>query len=274
MTTINEALDGATPDPASDVTPEAPTPDSGQGVAEGTPTPEPDPGYFDPAEFADRKAKIKVQGEELEVPVPELVNGYMRQQDYTRKTQEHAQARAVWDRLNDPATAADTIQQLALQQLQRQRPAGQELPQDPIQRQLMEVQQRLDRVDALEEDRYLARELAFLKSEYGNDFVPEEVATRAYQIAEQTGYAPDLRSVFFQMQGERTWAKNSAQQQLDQERATADAAALAGKREAGQLAGGRSALGGGMKLEADEDLSVAEAFRRAQEIHGKLTFGT
>lgn len=37
---------------------------------------------------------VKYQGEELDVPLNELLNGYLRQQDYTRKTQEVAELRA------------------------------------------------------------------------------------------------------------------------------------------------------------------------------------
>jgi hypothetical protein len=40
-----------------------------------------------------KKARVKVQGEELVVPVKEALEGYMRQQDYTRKTQETAKER-------------------------------------------------------------------------------------------------------------------------------------------------------------------------------------
>ncbi len=36
---------------------------------------------------------VKIDGEEMEVPASELVSGYQRQQDYTRKTQELAEAR-------------------------------------------------------------------------------------------------------------------------------------------------------------------------------------
>jgi hypothetical protein len=38
-----------------------------------------------------KSRKITVQGEELEVTADEAFKGYMRQQDYTRKTQEAAQ---------------------------------------------------------------------------------------------------------------------------------------------------------------------------------------
>jgi hypothetical protein len=40
-----------------------------------------------------KKARVKVQGEELVVPIKEALDGYMRQQDYTRKTQETAKER-------------------------------------------------------------------------------------------------------------------------------------------------------------------------------------
>lgn len=42
-------------------------------------------------EWLKNKRKITVQGEELEVSADEAFKGYMRQQDYTRKTQETAQ---------------------------------------------------------------------------------------------------------------------------------------------------------------------------------------
>ncbi len=42
-------------------------------------------------DWLSKKQKITVQGEELEVTAAEAFKGYMRQQDYTRKTQEAAQ---------------------------------------------------------------------------------------------------------------------------------------------------------------------------------------
>lgn len=49
-----------------------------------------DNGQFDWKQFGDRKVVLKVQGEEIEVPLAEALNGYMRQSDYTKKTQAHA----------------------------------------------------------------------------------------------------------------------------------------------------------------------------------------
>lgn len=60
--------------------------------------------YFDWDTVADKPVRVKVQGDELEVPFKELRDGYMRQADYTRKTQElqSLRQRAEW---------ADQVQQ-------------------------------------------------------------------------------------------------------------------------------------------------------------------
>jgi hypothetical protein len=44
-----------------------------------------------------RKYRVKVDGEELEVPEDELVKGYSRTQDYTRKTQQLAESRKAFE---------------------------------------------------------------------------------------------------------------------------------------------------------------------------------
>jgi hypothetical protein len=64
---------------------------------------EPDDGDFttesfdgwDWKEFSNKPVAVKVNGQETEVPLEELRNGYMRQQDYTLKTQELAESRKL-----------------------------------------------------------------------------------------------------------------------------------------------------------------------------------
>lgn len=76
--------------------------------------------YIDPSELGGKFAKVKVDGEEIEVPFEEVLNGYSRTEDYTRKTQTLAQQRQEADnaiRLQQ-AFAADpalTIRVLAQQ---------------------------------------------------------------------------------------------------------------------------------------------------------------
>lgn len=52
---------------------------------------------FDWTTVKDQKVAIKVDGQEMEVTLEELRNGYMRQADYTRKTQETAAMRQAAD---------------------------------------------------------------------------------------------------------------------------------------------------------------------------------
>lgn len=47
---------------------------------------------FDWATHKDQLVTIKVQGQEIQVPLGEALNGYMRQADYTKKTQSNAEA--------------------------------------------------------------------------------------------------------------------------------------------------------------------------------------
>lgn len=62
-------------------------------IKEPEETPEPEPikqTYSDPNETF---VKVKVNGEEKEIPLAEAIAGYQRQQDYTQKTQELSQER-------------------------------------------------------------------------------------------------------------------------------------------------------------------------------------
>lgn len=60
---------------------------------EGAAPPAQEPRYLDLDEFGDHLVKIKVGGEDRELPFSEVRNGLMMQQDYTHKTQELAEAR-------------------------------------------------------------------------------------------------------------------------------------------------------------------------------------
>jgi hypothetical protein len=82
------------------------TDSSSSSVAEGTAD---DPSFDDFDNFANHKVTVKVGGAEERVPLAELRNGYMRQADYTRKTQELSQARkdAEWAAAMRSAFASD-----------------------------------------------------------------------------------------------------------------------------------------------------------------------
>ena len=78
-----------------------------------------EPDYFDWNEYGDKRVKLPVAGEEIEVPLSEALAGYQRQADYTRKTQELSQQRqqvqfaaAIQQALdNDPANTIRLLQE-------------------------------------------------------------------------------------------------------------------------------------------------------------------
>ena len=53
----------------------------------------PDTPILELDEYADYRVPIKLDGEELQIPLSEAIAGYQRQADYTRKTQELSQQR-------------------------------------------------------------------------------------------------------------------------------------------------------------------------------------
>lgn len=91
MPDYNPFVEGGEPSPSTA------DPEPVGQVPDGQPTdqqPEPEyRSYLEVDDVADRYVKVKVDGDELEVPLREALSGYSRQADYTRKTQELAQQR-------------------------------------------------------------------------------------------------------------------------------------------------------------------------------------
>lgn len=108
---------------------------------------------------------VRIDGEEVEVTLDELLNGYSRQADYTRKTQELAATRQRFEAFERLEQALQENPAAVLESLARAyevnlAAAGDESTQeelDPVERELAEVRARLERQDA-EAARRAARE--------------------------------------------------------------------------------------------------------------------
>ena len=87
---------------------------AGQDKTDSTDQPE----VFDLNEYGDRLVTVKVDGQELQVPLKDLRDGYMRQADYTRKTQEAAQLRQELEPLQVLKQALETDPQGFIRQMQ------------------------------------------------------------------------------------------------------------------------------------------------------------
>jgi hypothetical protein len=66
------------------------------------------------------KYKVKVNGEEMEVPLDELLKGYMRQADYTNKTKELAEQRKTLTNPRTPEQHVPTVDEPNLNEVAKQ----------------------------------------------------------------------------------------------------------------------------------------------------------
>lgn len=216
----------------------APIEDGGQGEAPEATAPEPK--YLDLSEFSDHVVRVKVDGQEIEVPVSELPNGYSRTQDYTRKAQALAEERRQVEQAAIIQRALEVDPQRTLAYLQEQY-LGQGEPQadpyeglDPVQARLMqEVDELRGFQEQMQYERSYAdvdRRLGAIESNFGEVVSREEVlqeATRRQTL--------DLEGVAEALVGRKMWAQRQATEQHaatrtaeDQARqqAAADATAL------------------------------------------------
>ena len=161
---------------------------------------------FDLDAFGDKLVPIKVQGEEQQVPLRELRDGYMRQADYTRKTQEAAEAQRLWEAFQaDPQT---TLEILSRQFSGSADPAPQDAStaeDDGVDPEFAAIRDEVAFLRQREADREMASTMSRLQARYGPDFDPKEVAAQALQRG-----TADVEAVFLQMQGAKALAQRSA----------------------------------------------------------------
>lgn len=107
---VNETIEA----PAEEITPDETV---GQGEPEA---PAPEPQRLDTEAYGNHLVTIKVDGEEMEVPLADLRNGYMRQEAFTRKSQENAERLRTAERWQQLEAALQNNPDQALQWLREQ----------------------------------------------------------------------------------------------------------------------------------------------------------
>lgn len=144
----------------------------------------------------DTQVVVVIDGVEQEITLGEAVKGYQRQADYTRKTQEAAQlkreaeAALKLDRALK-ANPAETLRVLA--EHYQVRLANEDNPyvesdfdEDP---RLSQMQSRLDQVTAMLQQQQFDREVARLKSDFGENIDVDAIEQHMFERR-----LPDLRS--------------------------------------------------------------------------------
>lgn len=236
--------------------------------------------YFDPTEVADKLVRVKVDGEEVEVPVAELLQGYSRQADYTRKTQALAQEReqiAFWQqvdqamRVNPQMTLDYLSKTYGITEAQARAEVGNsgddwEFDEDPVRKELRELRElvkpALEYTQVQQAERQLQQVVAGLSAKYGDDFNPNEVINEA--LTRNIHDPSMLESVFQSMMFNRYRAQATAQTMSQQQTATADAARRQQAAAAAAVVGnGGSARGAVAAQPRSRPLTAREAVEMA-----------
>jgi hypothetical protein len=232
-------------------------------TSDQAPPPEPVREYLDIDEgTASKYVRVKVDGEEHEVPVSEALQGYQRQADYTRKTQEAAQLReqarealqlqqafqvdpglTVQVLARNAGVSVEDFLGMTPRQQQAATAAVEDEYADPLEKAIaVERQERLalqQRLDQREADDFLRAQIQGLKQTYqiGDDEVRNVV-----QQALQMGVGPEAFPMIYQSQA---YLKLQAQTGAQQEATAAQQADDAQRRAAAAAAAGVVATGSG-----------------------------
>lgn len=212
--------------------------DDGQVEPQGDIAPEPN--YLDVDEYGEFYAKVKVDGEEMDVPVKEALQGYQRQADYTRKTQELSQRAdqvQFWETVDramqaDPqATLAFLQNQYGIGQAQVAANTAYSEPEDDwftdpsekriaqLENQLQNVQQHFEQQQA---SQLLDRVVGDLQQRYGEDFNPKDVISEA--VRRNISDPRALESIYKEMAFDRMMTRNQAEADVRARRTSQDQA--------------------------------------------------
>jgi hypothetical protein len=225
-------------------------------------------------EYSNYRVPIKLDGEDLEVPLSEALAGYQRQADYTRKTQELAQqkeqfqfATALQSALdNDPAATIDLLSKhygISRQAVSEMIADGEDFDSlDPTEQKYRELDKRLASFEDYQSKQEIEREVQRLKSKY-EDFNINEVVTSALRLN-----STDLEGTYKQIAFDKMMAKAELERQAREVQQQKENSLLESKRQASVVSGGSSATASTTSESFEPITSVAEAWAAAKRSMG------
>lgn len=169
-------------------------------ATESDPTPSDGPRRLDISEYGDYLVPLVVNGVEMEQPLSEVRGGYMRQQDFTRKTQALAAQRAELEQAAALANALKRDPESTLKTLAAEFGvadlATDSYDDDPSSVRIRELEQRLELLSQREVERQIDREVNDIKSRYEAD---DSQIAEAMEYASRNGVnlATAYRDLFF-----------------------------------------------------------------------------
>ena len=215
----------------------------------------PEPSILDVSQYGDYRIPVKLDGEELQVPLSEAIAGYQRQADYTRKTQELAEQRNQLQFASTLQTAlerdpATTIDLLARHYgISRQEAADMVADEfddlDPQEQRIREMDRRIAQFEEYQSQQQIEREIARIQSRY-QDFDAAEVINAAMRLG-----TTDLEGTYKQVAFDKLMKQQEIQRKASEIQQAEDARIVESKRQAAVVDGGSSATGS----TTDEDIA-------------------
>ncbi len=224
------------------------------------------PEYIDVNEYGDKHVIIKVDGEEVEVPLKEALAGYQRQADYTRKTQELSKqkqgiqtAAALAEALErDPFGTLSLLQQHYGVSQPNVQAVEEDVWVDPVVKELEEIKAWKRELEYQQTLSQVEKEITDLERKYGEDFDREEVIARALATGSQ-----NLEETFKLIQFDKVYAERSEATKKVAETTKRTQA----KKAAGVVSGSSSSRGGAV-APAPKPTSVLDAWTQAEKALG------
>lgn len=204
---------------------------------------------------------VKVDGEEMQIPESELVNGYQRQADYTRKTQELSAERDRLQQAEAIVSALESNPEETLRVLARSfdldtpvtevKESEEWEEQDPTAQRLASLEQKIERQESNQRQQAVESEVQRLQGMYG-EFDSRELLNHALK-----NKISNLEAAFTH------WQFNDVKSTADKLQKEQDITTQ--KREAAVVTAGGSTQAGTQPKPEGKAGSIREAFALAKK---------
>jgi hypothetical protein len=248
--------------------PDTGEPGGGQDAGTEAPPSAP-PEYLPVDDYAGHHVRVRVDGEDIEVPLSEALAGYSRQADYTQKTQALAEQQRELQYAQTLQRALENNPQATLRLLQDQygiapQPAAEDSDDtswldDPEDSKFREYDQRLNNFEEWKAEQDLHVALRVLQQQFGDDFDPNAVVHHAMQTGRM-----DLANIHKELMFDRMFQQQQAQAEAERRRQASDAQRTAAKAGLTAQIGG-SASGVQEPTQTGSASSIAEAYQQAKQ---------
>lgn len=230
--------------------------------------------YLSVEEYSNHRVPVKLDGEELQVPLSEAIAGYQRQADYTRKTQELSQQRDQFQFASaleaalqrDPAATIDMlsnhygISRQAVQEMVSEDDGFDFL--DPTEQRYKQLDERIASFEEFQSQQQVEREVSGLQKKY-QDFNIQEVVNAALRSG-----STDLEGTYKQIAFDKMMAKEELARQAAEKQQQGVNNVVAAKRQASVISGGSSATNNTTSESFQPITSVSEAWEAAKRSMG------